>query len=138
MEEQAIARGDRIYRLFDMKIEEASQEYSRVTMPLTEKTLNGMGFAHGGVIFSLADIAFGAASNFGEKTGTVTLSANIQFLNPGKDGPLVGEARLIRGGRHIVVYSIDITDARGILVAHGTYEGFRTDFAFTNFAKDKA
>ncbi len=128
----AILRGDNVFRLFNMNIEEATPEYSRVTMPVQpEKCCNGMGLVHGGVLFSMADVAFGAAANHGEKTGTVTLSANVQFLMPGQFGPLVAEARRLRGGRHIVVYSIDIHDAQSTLLFHGTFEGFRTDFAFT-------
>ena len=138
MEESAISKWDNVYRLFQMKIEEASTEYSRVTMPVTDMTCNGMGFVHGGILFSLGDIAFGAAANFGQATGTVTLSSNVQFLAPGKHGPLVAEARCIRAGKHILVYNVDITDARGQLVMHGTYEGFRTDFAFTETKAEKS
>ncbi len=135
--ESAIEDGDRVYSLFNMKIEEASPQHSRVSMPITDITCNGMGFVHGGVLFSLADIAFGAASNFGEKTGTVTLSTSMQFLAPGRHGPLVAEANCIRAGRHIVVYSVDIHDANDLLLAHGTFEGFRTDFAFTNLKQSE-
>ena len=129
--ETALEKGDRIYNLFNMKVEEVSAQHSRISMPITDITCNGMGFVHGGVLFSLADIAFGAASNYGPKTGTVTLSSNMQFLAPGRHGPLVAEANCIRSGHHIVVYSVDIRDANGLLLAHGTFEGFRTDFAFT-------
>ncbi|MDO5537336.1 MAG: PaaI family thioesterase [Desulfovibrionaceae bacterium] len=132
MEETAIEKGDQVYKLFQMKIEEASQGYSRVTMPVTDITTNGMGFVHGGVLYSLADIAFGAASNFGEKTGTVTLSSHISYLSPGRKGPIVAEAKALRTGRHVVLYNIDIHDADGRHLAHATFEGFRTDFAFTN------
>ena len=50
---------DQILRLMDMKVEEASPGYAKVSMPLADKVKNGMGMAHGGTIFSLADIAFG-------------------------------------------------------------------------------
>ena len=107
-------------------------------MPIEPKACNGMGFVHGGVLFALGDIAFGAASNFGQPTGTVTLSSNVQFLSPGKDGPLIAEAKCIRSGKHIVVYNVDIHDAKGVHVLHGTYEGFRTDFAFTETKAEKS
>ncbi len=126
----AVKKGDSVYSHFEMDIEEASPEYSRVIMPVSEKTVNRMGFVHGAVIYALADIAFGVASNHGEETGTVTLSSHISFLSPGREGPLTGEARCLRKGRRIVVYDVDIKDARGRLLAHATFEGCRTDFSF--------
>ena len=138
IQEQAITKWDNVYHLFNMKVEEASPEYSRVNMPIEPRACNGMGFVHGGVLFALGYIAFGAASNFGQPTGTVTLSSNVQFLSPGKDGPLIAEASCIRSGKHIVVYNVDIHDAKGVHVLHGTYEGFRTDFAFTETKDEKS
>lgn len=84
-----LAELDNMYKLLDMHIEEARPEYSRVTMPITQKVKNGMGIAHGGAIFTLADIAFGAACNSDARTGVVSLSTSIQFLAPGREGPLL-------------------------------------------------
>ena len=71
-----------------MCIEEASREYARVTMPITENHKNGMGVAHGGAIFSLADVAFGCAANAGNEHGVVSLSTTIEYLRPGMVSPL--------------------------------------------------
>ncbi len=132
MQETAIEKGDRIFKLFQMTIEEVRQGYARVSMPVLDIMLNGMGFVHGGALFSLADIAFGAAANFGEKTGTVTLSSSISYLTPGREGPIVAEATAVRSGRHVVLYNVDIRGPNQALLCHATFEGFRTDFAFTN------
>ena len=125
-----LAELDNMYKLLDMHVEEARPEYSRVTMPITQKVKNGMGIAHGGAIFTLADIAFGAACNSDARTGVVSLSTSFQFLAPGREWPLVAEARLVRGGKHVVTYDVDVKDAGGILVAHCTAQGYRTDFPF--------
>ena len=93
-----LAELDNMYKLLDMHVEEARPEYSRVTMPITQKVKNGMGIAHGGAIFTLADIAFGAACNSDARTGVVSLSTSIQFLAPGREGPLVAEARRVSSG----------------------------------------
>ena len=63
IQELAITKWDNVYHLFNMKVEEASPEYSRVSMPIEPKACNGMGFVHGGVLFALGDIAFGAAGH---------------------------------------------------------------------------
>lgn len=61
--ENYVAKHDKLMRHLQMTIESASRDYAKVSMPLTENHKNGMGVAHGGAIFSLADVAFGAAAN---------------------------------------------------------------------------
>lgn len=58
--ENYVAKHDKLVRHLQMNIETASKGYAKVTMPITENHKNGMGMAHGGAIFSLADVAFGA------------------------------------------------------------------------------
>ena len=126
----SIQNGDHLYQLMDMTIEEARPDYARVSMPISLPIVNGMGVAHGGALFTLADIAFGAASNCEEETGTVTLSTSIQFLAPGRMGPFTAEARLVRGGRRIVTYDVDVRDADGTLLVHAVTQGMKTDRPF--------
>ena len=40
-----VRKHDKLVRYLDMCIEEASREYARVTMPITENHKNGMGVA---------------------------------------------------------------------------------------------
>ncbi|MEN6397219.1 MAG: hotdog fold thioesterase [Methanoregula sp.] len=72
-------------RLLDMHITEARDGYARVEMDCAGK-LNPHGTAHGGAVFSLADHAFGIASNCGTIPYTA-VSVHIQYLVPvkGKD-----------------------------------------------------
>lgn len=85
--ENYVAKHDKLMRLLQMRIESATPEHAVVTMPLTPDHRNGHGFAHGGAIFSLADVAFGAAANAGKLTGVVSLSTAIEFLRPAKPAP---------------------------------------------------
>jgi acyl-CoA thioesterase len=72
-------------RLLGMHITEARDGYARVEMDCAGK-MNPHGTAHGGAIFSLADHAFGIASNCGTDHYTA-VSVHIQYLVPvtGKD-----------------------------------------------------
>jgi acyl-CoA thioesterase len=72
-------------RLLDMHITEARDGYARVEMDCAGK-INPHGTAHGGAIFSLADHAFGIASNCGTDHYTA-VSVHIQYFLPvkGKD-----------------------------------------------------
>lgn len=122
-----VAKHDKLMRLLNITIEEAREDYSRVSMPLTSDNINGMGMAHGGAIFSLADIAFGSAANAGKHHSVVSLTSHVEFLRPGSVGPLVAEARLVRGGQHVMNYEVDIFDANEVLIAKCLSTGFRTN-----------
>ena len=124
--ENFVIRNDKLMRHLNITVEEAREDYARATMPLTSDNINGMGMAHGGALFSLADIAFGSAANAGNHHCVVSLTAHMEFLRPGAAGPLVAEARLVRGGQHIMNYEVDIFDARDVLIAKCLSTGFRT------------
>lgn len=65
--------------------------YGKAVMPLETCQCNGAGIAHGGAIFTLADIALALAANADGRLA-LTLNASISFLNPGTKGPLTAEA----------------------------------------------
>lgn len=122
-----VAKHDKLVRLLNIKIEEVTPEYSRVSMPLADNIKNGMGVAHGGAIFALADVAFGSAANAERKNGVVSAVSSIEFLRPGGEGPLMAEARAVRLGGHMVSYDVRIFDASQKLIARAMCTGFVTD-----------
>ena len=95
--------------------------YARVLMGLEEDHLNFMGMIHGGVIFSLADVAFGAAANsFGSKA--MALSVGIDFLAAPKTvGKMTAEVELVTRAGKMGFYRMKVDDAEGTTVAqcHG-------------------
>ena len=121
-----VVERDQIMRLMDMQVLELRPGYAKISMPLSDKVKNGMGFAHGGPIFSLADIAFGAAANEGCEHFVVTLSTSIEYLRPGALGPLMAEARVIRSGKHIQNYEVQVFDGAGELIARTMTSGYTT------------
>ncbi|MGN6849399.1 MAG: hydroxyphenylacetyl-CoA thioesterase PaaI [Sphingomicrobium sp.] len=85
---------------WDLKIEEVREDYARVSMLVRADMLNGHGFAHGGMIFALADSAFAYVCN-GANHASVAAQASIVFLDKAREGEiLIAEAREIaREGR---------------------------------------
>lgn len=122
-----VEKHDKLVRYLQMTIETATPDFARVTMPLTENHKNGMGMAHGGAIFSLADVAFGAAANAGKDMGVVSLSTTIEFLRPGKTGPLAAESYVVRKGQRIQSYTVKVFDGEGELIAQCMASGYQTD-----------
>ncbi len=96
---------------------ECSDGYGKASMPLDKRHLNGTGIAHGGAIFSLADVALALAA-LSHGNMAVTLNLNISYINPGKQGPLLAEAKEISASSRISHYEIIIRDAAGQIAAH--------------------
>jgi len=83
-----------------LKLEEVREEYARVSMLVRADMLNGHGFAHGGMIFALADSAFAYVCN-GANHASMAAQASIVFLDKVREGEtLIAEAtEVAREGR---------------------------------------
>ena len=83
-----------------IQIEEAREGYARVSMVVRADMLNGHGFAHGGMIFALADTAFAYVCN-GANHASMAAQASIVFLDKVREGEkLIAEAQEVaREGR---------------------------------------
>jgi acyl-CoA thioesterase len=91
--------------------------HCRVALALKPHMLNHQGHPHGGVLFSLADIAFGAACNaHGEPA--VALSMTISFLAPAPaGGRLIAECSVRKQGRRAGFYEVAVTTEARTVVA---------------------
>ena len=84
---------------------------SRVSVTVTEDMVNFHGMTHGGLIFTLGDIAFAAAGNSHGQTA-VALNVNIAFLKASGVGDrLVAEAREVSAGGRTALYEIKVYNA---------------------------
>jgi acyl-CoA thioesterase len=85
---------------WDLKLEEVREDYARVSMLVRADMLNGHGFAHGGMIFALADSAFAYVCN-GANHASMAAQASIVFLDKVREGEtLIAEAtEVAREGR---------------------------------------
>ena len=83
-----------------LEIEEVREDYARVSMVVRADMLNGHGFAHGGMIFALADSAFAYVCN-GANHANMAAQASIVFLDKVREGEtLIAEAaEVAREGR---------------------------------------
>ena len=83
-----------------IKIEEAREDYARISMVVRADMLNSHGIAHGGIIFALADTAFAYVCN-GANHASVAAQASIVFLDKVAEGEmLIAEAmEVAREGR---------------------------------------
>lgn len=111
-----IRERDRFARHVGIELLEMGQGTARARLALNDSHLNGVGIAHGGAIFALADLAFAAASN---SYGTVALAINahISYVRAASQGTLYAQAREISRTPRLATYTVEITDEQSSLVA---------------------
>jgi len=78
--------------------------------------LNAIGIVQGGAIFTLADLAFAAASNAHRKAA-VAINVSITYVKATSSGTLRAEARELSLNPKLATYTVDITDESKALVA---------------------
>lgn len=104
-------------RLLGIELVALAPGRATVSLAVRADMLNPHGTGHGGIVFALADTAFGYASNASQPPA-VALSAEIVFIAPCRPGDVLHATatRLSQGGR-TAVYDVRVTDASGRLVA---------------------
>ena len=99
-----------------LTIEEVRAGYARVSMVVRSDMLNGHRFAHGGMIFALADSAFAYVCN-GANHASMAAQASIVFLDKVREGEtLIAEAQEVaREGRAGVTrVAVRTSDGRAV------------------------
>jgi acyl-CoA thioesterase len=111
-------QGDPFAQLLGAKVEILKPGHSRVTLTITDDMVNFHGDTHGGVVFSLGDMAFAAASNSHGQTA-VALNVGINFLKATQSGDrLIAEAVEQSANGPMGLYDITIrNDPTGEIVA---------------------
>ncbi|MBN1293341.1 MAG: hotdog fold thioesterase [Candidatus Latescibacteria bacterium] len=114
---QFIREKDTFAHKLGIKIIEAKDGCSHVSMELDETHANALGNVHGGVFFSLADLAFATACN-SEGVLSVAIEASIQYMAPCRsEGVLEARGKKINETRRLGFYRIEVTRPEGDLVA---------------------
>lgn len=110
--------------LLGVTVEKAEADgRGEVSMPLDERHLNVLGNAHGGAIFTLADMAFAAGCR-GAGLLCVSAQCSISYLLPGTCGPLRAVAVPVKLGRTLAVYDIMVYDGEGRELAKAVMTGY--------------
>ena len=109
----------------DMGIEilKADEEESICALNISPKLFNAGNTVQGGAIFTLCDLAFAVAANC-EGRHTVTHSASVSFIKPGKGKRLYATATKISAGKTTCHYSVRVTNDEDVLVAHMMVNGY--------------
>lgn len=112
-------------RPFDLVLVEAGVGHAVVAMTVTDPLMNAHGGAHGGAVWTLADMVFGAAGFY--EGPMLTVGSDLTFIRPARHGATLWATgrELTRKGRtgmfEIVVAAT--RDDPHTVVAAGTFTG---------------
>lgn len=114
--------------LCGLEIVERSSRHCTVVCRAGEKHLNPNSTVHGGLLFTMMDVAGGFAArttDSREIIRCVTQNASTVFLRPGLPGTLTAEADVIRRGGHIIVATVCVYDSKRSLLTKGEFTYYR-------------
>lgn len=107
-----------------IKLLEAKPGYAVSELVIKERHLNAVKIVQGGVIFTLADFTFAAASN---ACGQIVVAAqgNITYFQAPRGKKLIAKATEISAQNRLVTYNVDIFDENNELIARFTGLGYK-------------
>jgi LAO/AO transport system ATPase/phenylacetic acid degradation protein PaaD len=117
---KALAAADPFVRWLGFSCTEAGAGHASVAVTLAPQHLNFNGACHGGVVFALADTAFGLASN---SHGVIAagIDAHITYQQAAFEGDtLTASAVEVSRSRKLAVYRVDVKLGNGALVSSFT------------------
>ena len=105
-----------------VRLEAVGPDWCETSLPLSPALHQQHGFAHAGVITTLADHTAGGAARAAVPPGrdVLTLELKINFLRPGRGERLIARGRTLRAGRHTVVSESEVfavAEGKEVLIA---------------------
>lgn len=107
---------DRFAASSGMRLVELRPGYAKTSLRIEDRHLNNVGTVQGGVVFTLADFAFGVAAKTGGKVA-VAMNTNLSFLKATRSGTLEAEATEVSRSRRLSTCTVRVTNDAGELVA---------------------
>ncbi len=115
---------DEFARSNGIVLAEVREGFARTQVTIEARHLNAGGSVQGGVLFTLADLAFAAATNSHGQL-TVTTTANITFVRGAVSGTLTAEATELVNHHRQPFCEVRITNEEGEMIAVFTASGYR-------------
>ena len=108
-----------IHETLGIRVVDATPDLVVLEMPVGPRVHQPFGLLHGGASAVIAESAasMGAFLNCNEGEFSVGTDLNVSHLRAKQDGKVVATATPVRKGRSLHVWSIDIADENGKLIA---------------------
>ena len=109
----------------NMRLTKVEPGYAEGDMDITPDSMNSRGFVQGGAIFTLCDLTAAGASN-SRNQGMIAMGGNISYVRPGTGKKLRAVAHEINRGQRTGLFTVDVFNDEGKIIAHATINGFAT------------
>lgn len=122
---ERLNNSDRFAKSIGAQLVEVREGYARAELTVGENHLNGAGVCQGGVMYTLADLAFAGVCN---SHGTLTLGVNnaITFIKSGQLGEtLTAEAVEVVNHHKLPYCDIKVKNDKGEILCSMTGMGYR-------------
>lgn len=106
-------------------VTEIRDGYCEAEVEMTKWSLNPMGVAHGGLIFTLCDVVTCVAAATSGKM-MLTLNSSISFLRPGKGKKIHAVGECIKEGRTTGLFEAKVYDEENRLISKGDFTLYYT------------
>ena len=127
---EKLNKADRFAESIGAQLVEVREGYARAELTVQERHLNGAGVCQGGVMFTLADLAFAAVAN-SHGILSVGISNSINFVQSGKLGDTIVAECTEQVNHHKLPYcDMKITNSNGDILAMATGLAYRTKTEF--------
>lgn len=126
-----LLENDRFAAFIGIELVKVEPGYAKVKMEISEKHLNGVNIIQGGVIFTLADFAFAAASNACGHV-TVGINANISYFQASNGKTLIAEAKEVAASHKISNYIVQVFNENKDYIAQLTMTGYKKNETINN------
>lgn len=107
---------DHFAALTGAEIIEVKKGYCKAQLKIEKKHLNAANVVQGGAIFTLADFAFGAASNSHGQLA-LAINVNITFLKGVSEGTLYATATELDIPKKLGAYDVIVTNEKDQIIA---------------------
>lgn len=121
-----LEKHDELAKHLEITVDVSEDGYGEASMPMHQQHCNGVGVAHGGALYALADVAFAAAANACLGPAVLNAQTSISYLKAGTRGPFKAVAKAVRQGKSLCTFDVQVLDAEGAVLAIATITGFRT------------
>lgn len=98
-------------------------DHVKISAQVQEEVCNNYGFAHGGFLMTLSDVAAGLTS-FTDGRNYVTQSSNFQFLGNVQSGTVIAEGTVLHRGKTVTSVRVEVTDENGKLLCESLFSMF--------------
>lgn len=112
-----ISKQDKFAQFIGAEIMESHSGYGKTRLLIAAHHLNGAGFIHGSVLFTLADLAFAVAANSRDRYALL-VNASVTFVKAERTGIIYAEAIEQSVSNKLATYLVRVTHENGSLLAN--------------------